>query len=687
MAYLVLARKYRPERFSEIVGQEHITRTLANAISLDRLHHAYLFCGIRGLGKTTAARILAKCLTCEQAPTIEPCGTCRQCIGIKEGNAVDVVEIDGASNNSVDDVRKLREQVHHLPLVAKRKVYIIDEVHMMSTSAFNALLKTLEEPPPHVTFIFATTDPHKVIETILSRVSRFDFRRVHPEPMVGHLRNILSREEMAIEEEGMRMVARLSDGSVRDALTYLDKVISFAADPANISTDEVRVILGQVDRFAITELLDAVLASDAAATLARFEHIASTASNLMHVAVLILQHLRDLAVVQATGASPGQRATLLNVSTAVQTQLLEQAQRQPPARIAQLFDRFTTVVERAAQSSAPRLVIEMGLLELVHAAPMKPLGELVERLRALEQGGGARGPRETAPAGRNATGAAPNAGRPPVTKADNIEKTTPGRLADSIRRDQPKLRPQAGSSPGGAKATDDKNPYWKMLGMDPGSSQAPERQDPPPSTQPNQQEAPRGGEVPSATPRESDANFQLDGRPVTPSPHADGVRIEDDASAGCPSSRCTPKPAIPWREMEPLPVWESLVSALADEDSFAHAVFNDMGFVGLTEECLTLACPKNSFVWQQFSETPQLAQHLHRVIEERLGIPARVEYIDQAPSMPHTPTITMLTRARDEAHVQHTNALAREHTSVRALVDNFEAEVSHVRSLRGPEPS
>ena len=282
------------------------------------------------------------------------------------------------------------------------------------------------------------------------------------------------------------------------------------------------------------------------------------------------------------------------------------------ARIAQLFDRFTTVVERAAQSSAPRLVIEMGLLELVHAAPMKPLGELVERLRALEQGGEARGPRETAPAGRNATGAAPNAGRPPVTKADNIEKTTPGRLADSIRRDQPKLRPQAGSSPGGAKATDDKNPYWKMLGMDPESSQAPERQDPPPSTQPNQQEAPRRGEVPSATPRESDANFQLDGRPVTPSPHADGVRIEDDASAGCPSSRCTPKPAIPWREMEPLPVWESLVSALADEDSFAHAVFNDMGFVGLTEECLTLACPKNSFVWQQFSETPQLAQHLRR---------------------------------------------------------------------------
>ena len=262
MAYLVLARKYRPERFSELVGQERITRTLTNAIEHDRLHHAYLFCGIRGLGKTTAARILARCLTCEQAPTAEPCGTCRQCVAIREGQSVDVIEIDGASNNSVDDVRHLREQVHHLPLVAKRKVYIIDEVHMMSTSAFNALLKTLEEPPPHVTFIFATTDPHKVIETILSRVSRFDFRRVTPDRMVTHLHDVLAREGMRVDEEGLRMVARISDGSVRDALTYLDKIISFAADPAAVAAEEVRVILGQVDRFAVGELVDAVLDAD-----------------------------------------------------------------------------------------------------------------------------------------------------------------------------------------------------------------------------------------------------------------------------------------------------------------------------------------------------------------------------------------------------------------------------------------
>ena len=252
VAYLVLARKYRPERFSEIVGQEHITRTLANAISLDRLHHAYLFCGIRGLGKTTAARILAKCLTCEQAPTIEPCGTCRQCIGIKEGNAVDVVEIDGASNNSVDDVRKLREQVHHLPLVAKRKVYIIDEVHMMSTSAFNALLKTLEEPPAHVKFLFATTEADRVPITVRSRCQRFDLRRISADDLATFFATLVEKEGVTIEDEALQLIARAADGSARDGLSLLDQAI--ALSQGNVTSDDVRAMLGLSDQGRILDL-------------------------------------------------------------------------------------------------------------------------------------------------------------------------------------------------------------------------------------------------------------------------------------------------------------------------------------------------------------------------------------------------------------------------------------------------
>jgi DNA polymerase-3 subunit gamma/tau len=231
VAYLALARKYRPQRFADMIGQEHVTRTLQNAIKADRVHHAYLFCGVRGLGKTTAARILAKCLVCERGPTDEPCNQCNQCVAINEGRSVDVIEIDGASNNSVDDIRSLRDQVNYLPHSARRKIYIIDEVHMLTQQAFNALLKTLEEPPPHVTFMFATTDPHKVLATILSRVSRLDYRRVRVATLVPYLREILSKEGLAVEDEGLKVIARCGEGSVRDSLTLLDKVIAFASDP------------------------------------------------------------------------------------------------------------------------------------------------------------------------------------------------------------------------------------------------------------------------------------------------------------------------------------------------------------------------------------------------------------------------------------------------------------------------
>ena len=703
MGYLVLARKYRPEQFSEIVGQEHITRTLINAIEQDRLHHAYLFCGIRGLGKTTAARILAKCLTCEQAPTTNPCGTCRQCVGIRDGSAVDVMEIDGASNNSVDDVRQLREQVHHLPLVAKRKVYIIDEVHMMSTSAFNALLKTLEEPPPHVTFIFATTDPHKVIETILSRVSRFDFRRVRPEPMVTHLREILAKEGMSIEEEGVRMVARASDGSVRDALTFLDKVIAFAADPTEVSSEEVRMILGQVDRFAVGELVDAVLARDASTTLQRFDEIASTASNLLHVATTVLQHLRDLAIVQVAPPQADRASPLLNVSSGVLEHLAAQASQHPPTRIAQLFDRFSSVVERAAHSTAPRLVIEMGLLDLVHAEPMQPLGDLVERLHALESG---RGPgaairsapprmtRDTPAAPRQTPprAAAPSQAPPSTQHVDPSAHPSTQRVAPSAT---PPSSPREATSPASAAAhaPAPDNPYWKLLGMQPGaatqpeapasSSNAPPSHGPPPSS-PARDPSTRDATNAATNAATTGHDFQLEAAPRMPASPNTGVRLEADPQAGCPSSRCLPKDSIPWREMEPLPAFESLMRALAVEDALGHAVFMDMGLVSLTEESLTLACPRNSFAWQQLESNEQMKANLQRVITERFGEPLPVRFVDQAASMPSTPSLTMVQRAREEAHAADVADMAREHAAVRGLVQQFDAQIAKVRPLRGP---
>src|SRR5688572_15620212 len=227
MSYLVLARKYRPQTFDEIVGQEHVTRTLQNAFARGRVHHAFLFCGARGVGKTTAARVLAKALCCDKGMGVA-CGECSACVTINDGSAVDYQEIDGASNNSVDDIRELRDGVRYQPAQLKRKIYVIDEVHMLSGAAFNALLKTLEEPPPHVTFIFATTEVHKIPVTILSRCQRYDFKLVSTRRLEAHLRDVIGREGIAIDDGALSLLAREAGGSVRDSLSLSDQVIAYA---------------------------------------------------------------------------------------------------------------------------------------------------------------------------------------------------------------------------------------------------------------------------------------------------------------------------------------------------------------------------------------------------------------------------------------------------------------------------
>ncbi|TPV95297.1 MAG: DNA polymerase III subunit gamma/tau [Myxococcales bacterium FL481] len=420
MAYLVLARKYRPERFADMVGQEHVTRTLTNALHHDRLHHAYLFCGVRGLGKTTAARILAKCLVCEHGPTIDPCNVCDECRAVTQGRSTDVIEIDGASNNSVDDIRALRDKVHYLPQSARRKIYIIDEVHMLTASAFNALLKTLEEPPPHVTFLFATTDPHKVLPTILSRVARLDFRPATQATLVAHLRDVSGREGVTVDDGGLGVIARCADGSIRDGLTLLDKVIAFAQDPADITEAEVQQILGQSDRFAVAELVDAILGRDGELTLRRFSELCQASHSLPRLAVAILQHLRDLAVVKACADT----SALLDASDALQARLLSQAKQAELVVLGQLFDRFAHVVDGLEDAKAPRLTLDMALLDLAQAEPLVPIGELVEELRNLG------GPASPAAGG---SGPSPEPAPRPASSAGSATaiptRRTPGRTA------------------------------------------------------------------------------------------------------------------------------------------------------------------------------------------------------------------------------------------------------------------
>jgi DNA polymerase-3 subunit gamma/tau len=265
MSYQVLARKWRPKTFREMVGQEHVLRALINALDHDRLHHAYLFTGTRGVGKTTIARILAKCLNCEQGVSSVPCGTCSSCLEIAEGRSVDLLEIDAASRTKVEDTRELLDNVQYAPTHSRYKIYLIDEVHMLSTHSFNALLKTLEEPPPHVKFLLATTDPQKLPATVLSRCLQFNLKSMPPDQIVGHLGAVLEQEMVSYEEPALWLLARAASGSMRDALSLTDQAISFGA--GNICETDVRSMLGSVDLGHVYELLEAVSRDESAVVL------------------------------------------------------------------------------------------------------------------------------------------------------------------------------------------------------------------------------------------------------------------------------------------------------------------------------------------------------------------------------------------------------------------------------------
>src|SRR5690349_7614156 len=275
MSYQVLARKWRPRKFVELVGQEHVVRALTNALDTGRMHHAYLFTGTRGVGKTTIARIFAKSLNCERGESADPCGECAVCTAVDAGRFVDLLEIDAASNTGVDDVREVIENAQYAPARGRFKVYLVDEVHMLSKPAFNALLKILEEPPQHVKFLLATTDPQKLLVTVLSRCIKFNLKRLTPEQIGGQMRHILGAEQIAFDDEGIDVLARAADGSLRDGLSLLDQAIAHGGGA--LHAHEVHAMLGTVERAKVRVLLDILAAGDGTALIAEIEHIGAFA--------------------------------------------------------------------------------------------------------------------------------------------------------------------------------------------------------------------------------------------------------------------------------------------------------------------------------------------------------------------------------------------------------------------------
>ncbi len=379
-AYRVLARKYRPQRFSELIGQEAMVQTLGNAIKRDRIAHAFLMTGVRGVGKTSTARLIAKALNCEHGPTIDPCGVCEACVAIAEGRHIDVVEMDAASNTGVDDVREIIEAVRYASVSARYKVYIIDEVHMLSKNAFNALLKTLEEPPEHVKFLFATTEINKVPVTVLSRCQRFDLRRIPADVLAAHFAGIAEAEEVACAPEALALVARAAEGSVRDGLSILDQAIAHASSEGDgaVTAAQVREMLGLSDRGAVRALFQLLLGGDARAVLAalRDQHDLGVEPLAILRGLLDACHGVTLAKV-GTPPDPAQseeeRAAFDELSTKLGFGTLH--------RLWQIVLKGYDEVSRAAD---PREALDMALLRVVYASQLPDPGEMLAKLESAQ---------------------------------------------------------------------------------------------------------------------------------------------------------------------------------------------------------------------------------------------------------------------------------------------------------------
>ena len=376
MSYVVFARKWRPMTFEEVVGQEHITETLKKAIEKNRVAHAYIFTGTRGVGKTTTARILARALNCEKGPTPAPCGVCDSCKNIINGSSFDVIEIDGASNNSVDDVRELRDNIHYSSMSGKYRIYVIDEVHMLSKSAFNALLKTLEEPPPNVIFIFATTEPQKIPATIQSRCQRYDFRRIATEQIVKQLARICAEERIAFDQPALALLGRKADGSMRDALSLLDQVYSYSQE--HIGETQVRSVLGLVDAEVYGSLMEAIKAKNPGPVLHAVQDVLYRGFDLQEFVVGFEEYLRTLLFSSIPQVLDNPHIDLsAEAMRAVTGQALGFSER--------TLLRMVEIVRKAEQelkwSAFPRFSVEIALLKLVYLDSTVSIETLLEAFK------------------------------------------------------------------------------------------------------------------------------------------------------------------------------------------------------------------------------------------------------------------------------------------------------------------
>jgi DNA polymerase-3 subunit gamma/tau len=394
MAYQVIARKWRPQTFRDLVGQDHVTETLANAIRNDRVAHAYIFSGARGVGKTTAARILAKALNCVNGPTAEPCGVCDSCTEIAAGTSLDVIEIDAASNRGIDQIRELREMVRYAPAASRSKVVILDEAHMLTGEASNALLKTLEEPPDRVIFVMATTEPENLVDTIRSRSQHFHFRALTFAEITGRLEEIAAKENLEIEPSALAVIARMAEGSLRDALSLLEQARAYCGD--TIPADQVCALLGVVPDDALEELVGAIAAGSADRALALVHTFQKEGRNLQHFCREAIRHMRNLLIARVCGADSEMIAATPDQRPALARGAAEFSEED----LTRFFQILLQTDDDLRRKPDPRVHLEMGLLRLINASRLAPLEELLAEVRSgvPTSAGVSGGPARSAPA-------------------------------------------------------------------------------------------------------------------------------------------------------------------------------------------------------------------------------------------------------------------------------------------------
>jgi DNA polymerase-3 subunit gamma/tau len=424
-------RKWRPQTFEEVIGQERVTRTLQNAITAHRIVHAYLFCGHRGTGKTTAARILAKCLNCQRGPIATPCNECANCRSINAGTSLDVIEIDAASNRGIDEIRDLRERVKLVPVEGRYKVYIIDEAHMLTVEAANALLKTLEEPPAHAVLVLVTTEPHRLPTTITSRTQRFDFKRIPLDAIIRRLRAIAASEGFTIDDEALSLIGRSADGALRDAESLLDQLAAFSDGP--ITRADVRAVLGIIEEEAVEEIAGAVIAGEAARCLELVSRIIDEGRDVRQILRSLIEHFRDLLMVAVVRDAAG----IVETTETRLASLRAQSAQLTPSSIVQTIRILAAAEAEARSATQPRVVLEMALLRVSRPEMDPSMEAVVARLDVLER------QVVTAPAPSPAAGEPEaGAGRPAARDAKK-----PGRTAHPPDSRSPRAQAEAPGAP------------------------------------------------------------------------------------------------------------------------------------------------------------------------------------------------------------------------------------------------